>query len=166
MAKRGKKLLVAVLILGASLLAVPAALWWYSGRAPVFRFLAGQQPIYHEHSRTGSIDVYSWPAEFESVAAQAREELLRAGFVDISSQGTSNMWLFSRPGLRPISVGVGRGKLLEQSGGITTFDGHTPGWVLVRVGQGRLTPFQYLRYLWGRITSPPPPPQPKSAAAQ
>jgi hypothetical protein len=162
--------LVAAVLLTGALLVLGGVSCWRAGRMPVFRFLAGQQPVYHGHYRNGSVDYFSWPAEFESVAAQASKGLLQAGFVgrDTSPPGARDRWQeFSRPGLRRISVSVQRGKFVEGTGGNVRFNSHAPDWVLVGVRRSRFDPSTYLRYLWKRVTPPPPPPpQAKSTTPQ
>jgi hypothetical protein len=151
---------VAVVVLAGGLLMLAGVFWWRSGRTPIVRFLSGQQIVYHHAHREGSVDIYCWPAEFESLAAQAREELLRAGFVEVSVRNHYGL-AFSRARPRQVIVCLHHAQFVQATDGTWGWYG-VPGWVAVEVRYGRLAPFQDPGYLWHRVRSPKlsfPPPQ-------
>lgn len=124
MTKRRKILFGAVavlasgfLVLAGGLLVLAGASWWRAAKTPVVRFLKGQQVVYHNAYREGSVDIYCWPAEFESFAAQAREELqLRAGFVEVSVRSHYGP-AFSRARPRQVIVCLHRAQLVQEADG-------------------------------------------------
>jgi hypothetical protein len=166
MTKRGKKLFVTVVVLAGGLLMLAWALWRRAGEAPVLGFLGDQQAVYHVEARGGRIDVYSWPADYESVATEAAKELLQVGFEGISGPANPNYRMYVRPGPHQIVVRVRRAKL-EKATGISREYSNTPGWVVVDVEQIHYRPFEYLGRLWDHAWAPRPSfPPPQSATGQ
>jgi len=97
------------------LLVLTGAFWWHSRRARAFQFLGDERPVHHTAYPTGSMDIYSFPGEFESVCAQASRDLRRAGFTDVTLPELDNLCReFRRPGLNRITVHMRRGQFEKE----------------------------------------------------
>jgi len=163
MTKRMKRLSVAAVV---GLLVLAGAFWWHSRRARAFEFLGDEQPVVHREYPTGSMDIYSFPGEFESVCARASRDLRRAGFAGVTLAGLEDAHReFRRPGLNQITVHVQRGRF-EKEMAYVRYYSISSRWVSVEVSQTRLSLREYLaEVLRPRRPPPPPPPLLKPAAS-
>jgi hypothetical protein len=155
MTKRMKRLSVAAAV---GLLILAGAFWWHCRRARAFQFLGDERPVHHTAYPTGSMDIYCFSGEFESVCARASRDLRRAGFADVTIPDLGDAHReFRRPGLNQITVHVQRGQF-EKEMAYVRYYSISRRWVSVEVDRTRRSLREYLAELLRRQPPPSPPP--------